>query len=80
MEYELYRAKIDGTELSEVCVYKSMKGEDRGITNSDYAYGRNFIIHGNKAIVPYTKESETFVNQGAVSNTIIVELDYEENY
>ncbi len=79
-EYALYRAKIDGTELSEVCVYKSMKGEDRRITSSDCAYGRNLIIHGNKAIVPYTNESETFVNLGAVSKTIIVDLDSKENY
>lgn len=74
MKYKIYRAKTDGTELSEVCTFQTVKGDvDRmGMSSSWYTF--DLRIYGDYAIVPFVDYEKTTLLNDCSFNTMVVNL------
>lgn len=72
-QYKLFRASLNGSELTEICTYNKFSGQSGslGMDDMDFDNGRQLAVHRGKAIVPF-KSGKTAEPD---YNTIIVDLD-----
>lgn len=71
---KIYRAKTDGTELSEVCTFQTVRGEVNRVYVSSSWYMFDMRIYGDYAIVPFCDyEKPTLMNDCTI-NTMVINL------
>ena len=71
--YKLFKASLNGSELTEICTYNKFAGQPGEflMDNTDFNNGRQLVVHRGKAVVPF-KSGKTAEPD---YNTVIVDIE-----
>lgn len=71
--FKLFRASLNGSELTEICTYYKFSGQSGALSldSDDFDRGRQLVVHKNFAVVPYKSGSP----EAPIYNTAIVNLE-----